>query len=79
MPMEEKIHQLRQWIESSDNIVFFGGAGALFGMVVFNHKTSKMKFRIFVPLFFWLNYFMSVDAFSLLKKILSYILQIMKK
>lgn len=56
---------------------FFGGAGALFGMVVFNHKTSKMKFRIFVPLFFWLNYFMSVDAFSLLKKILSYFLQIM--
>ncbi len=27
-----------------------GGAGALFGMVLFNHKTSKMKFRILVPL-----------------------------
>lgn len=28
---------------------FFGGVGALLGMVVFNHKTSKMKFRIWVP------------------------------
>ena len=28
----------------------FGGFGAVFGMVLFNHKTSKLKFRIFVPL-----------------------------
>ena len=28
----------------------FGGAGAMFGMILFNHKTSKMKFRILVPL-----------------------------
>ncbi len=28
----------------------FGGAGAIFGMVIFNHKTSKLKFRILVPL-----------------------------
>ena len=27
-----------------------GGVGAMFGMVLFNHKTSKMKFRILVPL-----------------------------
>lgn len=27
-----------------------GGIGAIFGMVLFNHKTSKIKFRIFVPL-----------------------------
>ena len=26
------------------------GVGAMFGMVVFNHKTSKMKFRILIPL-----------------------------
>ena len=26
-----------------------GGAGAAMGMVIFNHKTSKVKFRIFVP------------------------------
>ena len=31
---------------------FFGGAiGGLFGMVVFNHKISKPKFLIFIPLF----------------------------
>jgi len=28
---------------------FLGGVGAMFGMVLFNHKTSKMKFRIIVP------------------------------
>ena len=27
-----------------------GGVGAMFGMVLFNHKTSKMKFRLLVPL-----------------------------
>lgn len=32
--------------------LFFGGAGALCGMVVFNHKTSKIKFRILIPLSF---------------------------
>lgn len=26
-----------------------GGWGAMFGMVTFNHKTSKMKFRTLVP------------------------------
>ena len=28
---------------------FLGGIGAIFGMVIFNHKTSKPKFRFFVP------------------------------
>lgn len=32
-----------------------GGAGALFGMVIWNHKTAKLKFRIPVPLFFLLH------------------------
>ena len=32
-----------------------GGTGAMFGMVLFNHKTSKMKFRVFVPLAVVLN------------------------
>ena len=27
-----------------------GGLGAMFGMVWFNHKTAKPKFRILVPL-----------------------------
>lgn len=33
----------------------FGGIGAMFGMVLFNHKTSKLKFRIPVPLAVILN------------------------
>ena len=34
-----------------------GGFGAMFGMVLFNHKTSKIKFRILVPLaaIIWIN------------------------
>ena len=28
----------------------FGGIGAMFGMVLFNHKTSKIKFRLLIPL-----------------------------
>ena len=27
-----------------------GGYGAIFGMILFNHKTSKIKFRILVPI-----------------------------
>ena len=30
----------------------FGGIGAMFGMVLFNHKTSKIKFRLLIPLAF---------------------------
>ena len=29
-----------------------GGCGVIMGMVLFNHKTSKIKFRILVPLAF---------------------------
>ena len=32
-----------------------GGAGAMLGMVWFNHKTAKPKFRILVPIAFILN------------------------
>lgn len=32
-----------------------GGVGAMFGMVMFNHKTAKLKFRISVPFFVVLN------------------------
>ena len=28
----------------------FGASGAMLGMVLFNHKTAKMKFRLLVPL-----------------------------
>ena len=32
-----------------------GGWGAMFGMVVFNHKTSKPRFRFLVPIFVLIN------------------------
>lgn len=35
--------------------LLFGGVGAMFGMVLFNHKTSKMKFRLLIPLDVILN------------------------
>jgi len=30
----------------------FGNLGAMLGMILFNHKTSKTKFRILIPLAF---------------------------
>ena len=33
----------------------FGNLGAMLGMIIFNHKTSKTKFRIMIPLSFVLN------------------------
>lgn len=56
--------------------LFFGGVGAVLGMILFNHKTSKMLFRIIVPFSFVLNYVLSYDSFAIMKRILSYILQI---
>ncbi len=32
-----------------------GGFGAMFGMILFNHKTSKRRFRFSVPLFAVVN------------------------
>lgn len=33
----------------------FASFGAMLGMIVFNHKTSKAKFRILIPLSFVFN------------------------
>jgi len=33
----------------------FGNIGAMIGMIIFNHKTSKAKFRIMIPASFVLN------------------------
>lgn len=33
----------------------FGSIGAMFGMILFNHKTSKIKFRLLIPLSFVIN------------------------
>ncbi len=37
-----------------------GSLGALFGMVLFNHKTKKMKFRLLVPFSFLLHIFLNL-------------------
>lgn len=56
--------------------LFFGGVGAILGMVVFNHKTSKILFRIVVPFSFALNYIFCYDSFALFKQFLRMLLQI---
>jgi len=56
--------------------LFFGGVGAILGMVVFNHKTSKPAFRIVVPLSFALNYIFSYNSFDVFKQILTFIISI---
>ena len=35
--------------------IFMGALGALLGMIIFNHKTSKLKFRVCIPLTVLLN------------------------
>ena len=35
--------------------LFMGAAGGFFGMIMFSHKTRKLKFRILLPLFLILN------------------------
>jgi len=42
-----------------------GGAGAMLGMVLFHHKTSKMKFRILVPLAFILSIYFAGNFYNL--------------
>ena len=44
----------------------FASLGAGFGMIVFNHKTSKIKFRILIPLAFIFN----IACIIALKKLL---------
>lgn len=56
--------------------LFFGGVGALLGMVIFNHKTSKTAFRIIVPMSFVLNYILSYDSFSIFKSFLQWLLSL---
>ena len=56
--------------------LFFGGVGALLGMVVFNHKTSKTLFRVVVPLTFALNYIFLYDSFSIFKSFLQWVLSL---
>lgn len=59
--------------------LFFGGIGAMFGMLVFNHKTSKMHFRLLVPLCAVLNYYFFRDSFFVLRQCLEFLLGIIPK
>ena len=59
--------------------LFFGGIGAMFGMLVFNHKTSKIRFRFFVPLCALLNYYLFRDSFYLLRESLEFLLGVIPK
>jgi uncharacterized membrane protein YsdA (DUF1294 family) len=42
-----------------------GAPAAIFAMIIFNHKTSKIKFRILIPLFVVINIFAVYIVFKL--------------
>ena len=44
-----------------------GSAGAMFGMVLFNHKTSKTKFRFLVPASVIMNIVIIISALNRLQ------------
>ncbi len=48
-----------KWRISENGLIvpafLFGSIGAMLGMILFNHKNSKMKFRLLIPLAFMLN------------------------
>ncbi len=44
-----------------------GAAGALLGMVVFKHKTSKIKFTLGIPIIFILNKVFELIIFNYLR------------
>ena len=48
--------------------LLFGGTGAMFGMVLFNHKTSKNKFRYLVPLTVVLNWTLIIGAITFINR-----------
>ncbi len=52
----DKFASKKHWNRIQESLLLFvafllGSAGAMFGMVIWNHKTSKMKFRLLIPLF----------------------------
>lgn len=56
----DKLASKNRWKRIRESVLLavaflFGGAGAMFGMVIWNHKTSKMKFRLLIPLFVLVN------------------------
>lgn len=58
----------RSWRISETALIvpafLLGGTGAILGMVIFNHKTSKGKFRLLVPLAFVLNIALMIYVYN---------------
>ena len=47
-------------------LAFFGGAvGAFLAMIIFHHKTRKLKFRLLVPVFMVIQLFLIMGAIRL--------------
>ena len=57
--VDKLLARMKKWRISEQVLLLlaflFGGCGALFGMVLFNHKTRKGKFRFGVPVIVVLN------------------------
>ncbi|MBR2452804.1 MAG: DUF1294 domain-containing protein [Clostridia bacterium] len=66
--LDKLLARMKKWRISEQVLLLltflFGGMGALFGMVLFNHKTRKGKFRFGVPVIVVLN---ALAAFLLFK------------
>ena len=65
----KSIHKRRRIRESTllSCAFFMGGVGAIFGMVLFQHKTAKRKFTLLVPLSILVNILLTV-SFLYVKK-----------
>ena len=46
-----------------------GSIGAMLGMILFNHKTSKIKFRLFIPLAFVINVLFLILVVRLVRQV----------
>jgi uncharacterized membrane protein YsdA (DUF1294 family) len=59
--------QKNQWRISESTLIacafLMGGAGALFGMAIFRHKTKHLKFKLLIPLAIIIN--IAIAAFAL--------------
>jgi len=62
---QRNVHRIQESVLIATSLLM-GGLGAMFGMVVFNHKTSKSKFRFWIPLAVILNF---VVAFIILNEL----------
>lgn len=61
------------WRLSENILIFpaflFGSMGAMLGMILFNHKTSKIKFRLLIPLAFVFNTLFLILAVRVVRQV----------